>query len=84
MLGLDFFAQALQGLGIIDVQLAPLEAGRFQPCDVFGFAGRGPDLVAGALEAVGQGAADAAGTTGDEDEGHEANLMIGEGASIIR
>ncbi|MNJ48312.1 hypothetical protein D3C77_435020 [compost metagenome] len=68
---LDFRAQGLQRLGIVDVQLAPGEAGGLQGCHIVGFTRCGPDLIAGMFETVCKCAADAAGTTGDEDDGHE-------------
>ena len=42
--------------------------GGAQGGQVFGFAGAGPDAIAGSLEGVGEGAADAAGTTGDQGD----------------
>ncbi|MNT25045.1 hypothetical protein D3C72_1605490 [compost metagenome] len=66
----DFRTQALQGLGVVDVQLSSGKAGRLQARYIFGFTRCGPDLMAGLFETVGQGAANTAGTTCDEDDGH--------------
>ncbi|SPO57406.1 protein of unknown function [Pseudomonas sp. JV551A1] len=54
------------------------EAGGVQLLDILRFAGGGPDMVAGISEGVGQGAADAAGTTGDQDGGHGWGLLSGD------
>ncbi|MNP86248.1 hypothetical protein D3C76_1863690 [compost metagenome] len=64
----------LQALGVVDVKLPGGETGAGQVFNVFGFTGGGPNVVAGIAKGFGQGAADAAGTTGDQDGGHGAGL----------
>ncbi|MNE64356.1 hypothetical protein D3C80_1597640 [compost metagenome] len=65
MLLVDALAQLFEGRTVIDVQLHGGEAGRRQCHHVLGLARTGPDLETGRFEGIGQGAADAAGTTGD-------------------
>ncbi len=65
----QFLGQTGQRGGVVDVQLHRLEAGLGQGTHVVLLARAGPDPVAGALEGVGEGAADAAGAAGDEGDG---------------
>ncbi|MCY1243752.1 hypothetical protein D9M72_567840 [compost metagenome] len=68
-----FHLQACDELGdgrlVVDVQAHAVEAGEVQAGDVLIAPGAGPDLVAGAEERLGEGAADAAGAAGDEGDG---------------
>jgi len=68
--GFKLLGQTGQGLAVVHIQLPGAEAGGVQALDILSFAGGSPDVVAGIAEGVGQGAADAAGTTGDQDGGH--------------
>src|SRR5690606_41136333 len=45
------------------------ESGGAERGQVLGLAGGGPHLIAAGLKGIGQGATDAAGTTGDQDDG---------------
>jgi hypothetical protein len=66
---LQAFGQLTQGQAIVDVQLYGAKAGGAQGGQVFGFARSGPDLITGLLEYLGQGATNAAGTSGDQCDG---------------
>ncbi len=74
LLHLQCLGQAGQGFAIVDVQLPGDEACAGQALDVRWLARRRPDLVACVAKRIGQGAADAAGTTGDQNGGHEQDL----------
>jgi hypothetical protein len=71
------FGQLLHRRLVVDVQQHTAEAGLAEGGDVFVTAGGGPDLIAGGLEGLGEGAADAAGASGDEGDG------LGHGLAVL-
>ncbi|MCY1423953.1 hypothetical protein D9M71_396810 [compost metagenome] len=84
MLLVDAFAQLFECLAIVDVQLHGDKTGRGQRCDIFSLAGAGPDFVASSLERIGKGAANAAGTSGNQRNGHGAVLVQKSGGEVSR
>ena len=75
---LQAFGQPAEGQAIVDVQLDRVEAGGAELRDIGRLARAGPDAIAGLLEDLGQGAADAAGAAGDQDCGlaHAGFLVV--------
>src|SRR5690606_9657758 len=65
--------QRLDGLAVVEIQGRRNESGGAERGQVHGLAGGGPHLIAAGLKGIGQGATDAAGTTGDQDDalGHD-------------
>ncbi|MNL23571.1 hypothetical protein D3C87_1449660 [compost metagenome] len=71
----DSLAQLFECHAIVDVQLHGGEPGSRQRRYVFSSAGAGPDVVTGLFKGIGQGAANAAGTSGNQRNGHGAVLV---------
>jgi hypothetical protein len=71
----DSLTQLFKCRAIVDVQLHGGKPGRRQSRHVFSPAGAGPDLVTGTFKGIGQGAANAAGTSGNQRNGHGAVLV---------
>ena len=63
------------GYGAMGPLLDGGEPGSGDGRDIFGFARSGPDFVAGGFECIGEGAANAAGATGNQRNGHGAFLV---------
>jgi hypothetical protein len=71
----DALAQVFECHAVVDVQLHGGETGSGQRRYVFSLASAGPDIVSGIFENIGEGAANAAGTTGNQRNGHGAVLV---------
>ena len=80
----DPFAQLFECRAIVDVQLHGNKTGSGQRCDIFSLAGTGPDGITSRFEGIGQGAADATGTSGNQRNGHGAVLVQKSGGEVSR
>jgi RND family efflux transporter MFP subunit len=80
----DPLAKLFQRSAVIDIELNGGEPGRCEHRHIFGLARSRPDFETRAFERIGEGAADAAGTTGNQRNGHGAFLVQKEGEWISR